>query len=354
MIKFSFGALLLSGFLFLAACSLEENFGFNPSDGPIGANPSGIYNPCETGVNINPDELPVEIQDYLSANYPGFRYKLIQEFSESGEIRYGIVIRHEGNRIEFYFEADGTLINSGPSQSSQSVNIDSLPALVLDHIEANYPDTPIVEAEIDREFGMSFFKVELADGTALYFSEAGDFLCSSIDGDDDGNGDDNGNGDDDDDDDDDGGNGNGDDDDDDDGDDDDDSPNGSLSSIYTYIQDNYSGSSVDDIEFERLCGGPLAFEVQLEGEDVRLYFDMGGNFLFSATSIAEQDLPQAVTDAISSEYPDYQIANNGVKEFLFEDGSKQYQVKLRPSGNNDDDDIKVIFSEGGDIVCSED
>ena len=338
MTKFSFGAFLLSSLLFWASCNPEDTLGFNPDNGPLGANPTGVFSPCEEGVNINLDDLPTEIQDYLSENYPGFSFELIQQFLDSGEIRFGVEIEYQGERIEFYFETDGTLVNFGDDQSSQNVAIDDLPVIILDYLEANFPDIPIQAAEIDWEFGMSFFEVELADGTELYFSEDGTFLCNDDDDDDGDDGDDDG----DDDDDDDG-----------DGDGDDDISNNTQDLIYDYIQANYSNAQVDDIDRERLCDGTQTFEVELENENFKLYFDIDGNFLFSASRIDEQDLPQAVTDAISSEYPGYQIHSNRIKELLFEDGSKQYEIELEQSGN-DDDEIKVIFSENGSILCSED
>ena len=96
-----------------------------------------------------------------------------------------------------------------------------------------------------------------------------------------------------------------------------------------------------------------AYEVELEGEDIKLYFDTDGDFLYSAQRIEVQDLPQAVTDAIASTYAGYQVEDDDVRELLMEDGSKQYQVEIRQPGD-DDDDIQAIFSEDGSLICSED
>ena len=346
MTKFSFSLLLMGALMFFFACNPEDNLGFNPGSGPLGANPNGVFTPCEDGTDITPDDLPDEIRNFLSENYPGFSFDDIEQYLEAVTVRFGIEIEYENEEIEFYFESDGSLISFGDDQSSQMVAIGDLPASILDYLEANFPDIPIEEAEIDFGYGMSFFEIELADGTELYFSEDGSFLCNDNDGDDDDDDeDDNGgnNGDDDDDDDEDGGNN---------GDDDDDN-NNIPAFIYDYLQANYPNAQVDDIDQERLCGGAQAFEVELENENIKLYFDTDGNFLFSASRIGEQDLPQAVMDAISNEYAGYQIHGNHIKEFLFEDGSKQYQVELELFGN-DDDEIQVLFSENGSILCSED
>ncbi|MCB0546086.1 MAG: PepSY-like domain-containing protein [Phaeodactylibacter sp.] len=343
MTKLSLSAFLTGFLLFLSGCNPEDNLGFTPNNGPLGANPNGIFTPCENGVRISPDELPDEVRNYLSENYPGFTFDDIEQFLDSREIRFGIDIEYEGNAIEFYFETDGTVISFGDSQSSQSVAIDDLPAAILDYLETNFPDIPIDISEIDWEYGMSFFEIELADGTELYFSQDGTFLCNDDDDGDDDDGDDD-DGDDDDGDDDDG---------DDDDDDDDDYDDNIYTTINAYIQANYSGSSIDEIDRERLCGGVQAYEVELEGEDIKLYFDTDGDFLYSAQRIEEQDLPQAVTDAIASTYAGYQVEDDDVRELLMEDGSKQYQVEIRQPGD-DDDDIQAIFSEDGSLICSED
>ncbi len=335
MMKFSFGALLFSALLALAACNEEAIFGFNPPDGPSGPNPPGPFSPCEEGVRTSMNGLPDEIRNYLSDNYPGFSYKRIRQFSDpGGEIRYGIVIEHQGEKIEFYFGADGAVINSGNSQPDQGVAVSDLPAPILGHLDGNFPGIPIDTAEMEWQYGMSFFEVELADGTELYFSEDGTFLCNDNDGDDDGDDDDDDDGDDDD-------------------DDDDHGPHDIPANIYTFVQDNYPGSEIREVGHKRLCGGAQALEVKLRGESFRLFFDTDGNFLFSSSRSSEQALPQAVRDAIASEFPDYSIRDDKVKVLEFEDGSKQYQVELRAAGNHDDEEITAIFSEDGSLVCSE-
>ena len=210
----------------------------------------------------------------------------MDRYLENGDVRFGVELDSLNLEYELLFDASGSLISSGPDNDDTYISISDLPQEVLDYLEAEFPGMAIDEVSIDVEYGLEFFEVELYDDLEVYFSIDGIFVCSENsdgnDDDDDGDDDDNGNDDDDDD------NGNDDDDDDDNGNDDDDDDdddnevNNLPAGVSEFINSNYPGYQIDEAYTEEFCNNTNILEVEIEmgSQDIDLYFDLDGNFLF--------------------------------------------------------------------------
>ncbi|MFN7119498.1 MAG: PepSY-like domain-containing protein, partial [Saprospiraceae bacterium] len=140
---------------------------------------------------------------------------------------------------------------------------------------------------------------------------------------------------------------------DDNGDDDDDNGNnGALpNNVANYIRNNYAGYRIDNWHNEDLCDSRLVLKVELEdgpGPDLDLYFNPAGEFLFAAKEIKTSDLPSAVRNAITTNFPGYRIDDDKSERFQLSNGSFQYKVELE---RNSGSDIKVIFDATGALLC---
>ncbi len=132
-------------------------------------------------------------------------------------------------------------------------------------------------------------------------------------------------------------------------DDDDDSEITTPDVIESYVMNNFSGYEIEDIDEETLCVGTAVYEVDIENEaedDLELVFDMEGNFLFSETEIELSQLPEAVSNAISTEYPDHVLEEAEKRDLS--NGDVQYKVELE--GNID---LEVLFDSEGEVICEE-
>ncbi len=119
--------------------------------------------------------------------------------------------------------------------------------------------------------------------------------------------------------------------------------------IESYVMNNFSGYEIEDIDEETLCVGTAVYEVDIENEaedDLELVFDMEGNFLFSETEIELSQLPEAVSNAISTEYPDHVLEEAEKRDLS--NGDVQYKVELE--GNID---LEVLFDSEGEVICEE-
>jgi len=133
--------------------------------------------------------------------------------------------------------------NGGNGIDGSNIDPASLPQTILDYITQNYPNTTIIEAEIESNGN---YEVSLSNGVELYFNSNGDFLMTGND--------DNG------------------------GNDDNDSSNIDPASlpqiILDYITQNYPNTTITEAEIESNGN----YEVSLSN-GVELYFDQDGNFL---------------------------------------------------------------------------
>ena len=282
-----------------------------------------LYTPCEEDLDITADELPDAIFAYLESNYPGFEIDDLDQYLENGDQRFGLEIDYQDQEIELLFNAEGELISSGPDTDDVYVDDDQLPQAALDYLNIKFPNAAIEEVSIEVEYGIEFFDVDLSNGVDVYFTADGTFACSEED-DDEGD-DDEG--------------------DDDEGDDDTDLTQNAVE----YIQDNYPGYTIDNIDLEDYCGGEiLEVEIEMGDEDRDLYFEQNGTFLFEEISIAVEALPQEVMSALQAEYPGFGITD--AEQLDMADGSTRYWVEVEK--DQSDQEFEIILESDGSIVCS--
>ena len=117
--------------------------------------------------------------------------------------------------------------------------------------------------------------------------------------------------------------------------------------IQDYVDLNYPGVMILEAEVESDENNPaVAFEVELsDGTD--LYFDVDGNFLFAEapgddddTPVAVGDLPAAVTDYISMNYPDATITEAEMED----DGTIEVEL---------DNGLEIYFDADGNFLSAE-
>ena len=125
--------------------------------------------------------------------------------------------------------------------------------------------------------------------------------------------------------------------------------------VENFIADNFPGFQIRSSENEDLCDDTPVLEVELEdgpGPDVDLYFTPDGTFLFTAMDITPAELPEAVRDAIASDFPDYSINPDDVERFNYPDGTVEYEVELTHNTTGEDDD--ALYAADGTLLCFDD
>ena len=121
-------------------------------------------------------------------------------------------------------------------------------------------------------------------------------------------------------------------------------------SVQDYISSNYPNYSIDESETDTSCTGTAIYEVEIEASDddeLELTFDSEGTFLYSETEIGVDELPDAVTSSIDTNYSDY--STEEAERLDMADGSARYEVELK----NGSTELDVLFESDGTVVCEE-
>ncbi len=241
-----FKMLLITGALaFAAACSNDDDdntLTIAPPQLPPGI---ASFSPCDKGQELPLAQVPAAIADSINNLFPGWKIDKLIQYTQNGQVFYGLEIEKGIDEIDILFTDAGQLVSYGPDDDDdQQISIGSLPADVVTYIANNYPGFVLDDAEIEIEYGQSFYEVEIKgpgtdDDLKVYFDGNNVYVCEVKKSDNSGSNDDDddsGGGNDDDDD-----NGSNDDDDDNGGGNDDDDDNGSNDD-----DDNGGGNDDDD------------------------------------------------------------------------------------------------------------
>jgi len=187
----------------------------------------------DNSINVNVADLPSSISDYITNNYPDNNIVKAEKEIEDGAQVYEITLN---NGYELYFSLDGTFLKL--EIDSSYVNVDDLPQSILDYITNNYPEANILVVEKDTDDGETEYEVYLDNGTELKFNGNGDL--TSIDNH---------------------------------------VPMSDLpQSIIDYVYANYPDNYIDEAEIE-FEDGQQVYKIELDN-DIELYFDLEGNFLW--------------------------------------------------------------------------
>lgn len=127
-------------------------------------------------------------------------------------------------------------------------------------------------------------------------------------------------------------------------------PLDSLSATITdYVTANYPDYTIRFAANDSTCqfGNIIRVFAGQQGVGrVSLGFATDGTYLFSSERSHYDELPQAIQDAVTALYPDYE-ARNRAAIITLADGSLQYVVFL----HNDAGGLKVTLAADGSLVC---
>lgn len=277
--------------LIFAACSKDENTNEDSSQQVQ----SVLF------LNVSTGNYPGDIDTYVSNNYPNDTIEEVyQEDYSNGTTKYEVEL---SNDIELYFDANGNYL--GMDDDDDNVAVSNLPQVIIDYVNNNHSGENIVKAEFETEDGQDIYEVYLSNGMELYFDSNGNYLGM-----------------------------------------DDDSSYINVSalpqSIKDYISNNYPNAAILYAE-EDYDDGQTIYEVKLDN-GMELEFDSNGNLLSSDDdNIPIAQLPQAILDYVSNNYPNNTIVE---AEFEFENGQKMYEVEL-------DNELELYFDMNGNFIKSE-
>lgn len=177
-------------------------------------------------------------------------------------------------------EKDEAPMNGVNTSNYRSIEISQLPTSVTNHIAVSFPNSSIVEAQMDQQLG---YEVEINMGWELYYDLDGKHIHTESSGSDD---------------------------------DDIPVPISSLpQSIANYVSANYPGETIvwaewDDDEYEVYLSNGL-----------ELYFDINGNFLYADQDdidIAPADLPANILNYIQQNHPGLTIVKAELDDNVYE------------------------------------
>lgn len=124
--------------------------------------------------NLNPSELPQNIQDFIAQYFPGVG---IDEAERENNGNYEVEL---SNDVELIFNADGEFLGRGEDEDEdyddddEDIDPADLPQAILDYIAENYPDQSIIEAEKEDDG----YEVTLNNGFELEFDSDGVFVSA--------------------------------------------------------------------------------------------------------------------------------------------------------------------------------
>lgn len=100
------------------------------------------------------------------------------------------------------------------------------------------------------------------------------------------------------------------------------------------------------VEWEMEEEGEYEAEFKLSGKEMSANFKADGTWIETETAIKSKDLPQAVKDAISSEFPDYEIEE--AEQLERPDLAMGYEVELE--NEETDEEMSVVFTADGKVL----
>lgn len=276
--------------------------------------------------DIDPANLPTAVTDYLTANYPDATIERAKQIEDDGEQFFAVKL---SNDTFVLFDADGNFLEAftkddrDHDHDGTSIDPADLPTAITDYVTANYPDATIERAkQVEKEEGQ-FFLVKLSTRTLLIFDADGNFVEDITKEDKE-------------------------DDEEEDGEDNHIEISDLPTAITEYITANYP-----DAEARRAKLTEEGYFVMLTGH-ILLSFDLDGNFVEETTFvkphcdkggsiIAPEDLPAAITDYITTNFPSAEIRKAFLKNT--EEGDR-YVVGL----SNDGERVILIFDVEGNFI----
>lgn len=215
------------------------------------------------------NSLPQQIATHAATTFPT---ATLVNAGRNDQLGFEIKL---SNQWELYYSLNGDfLFKDNDRSDDQPIPLNSLPQSIIDHIATNFSGRTIVWAEIDDDE----YEVYLSDGTEVYFDRRGRFL--EVDRDRDAI-----------------------------------NPANLPQNILSYISTNFPNATIIKAELD-----DNFYEVELNN-GMELYFDAQGNFLGSEVDdrpVAIGDLPAAITQYVSQNYPNQTIVSAEIDDNRYE------------------------------------
>lgn len=122
---------------------------------------------CEKESVVTEGDLPTVSQQYISTHFPDVQ--ILQVVKDIDGLSKSYEVYLDGFQLEFSRSGD---IKSVKSNRQQAIPDSTVPAKILDYVNAQYSDSVIWEWEKDD----SLQEVQLSNGMELVFSKSGDFI----------------------------------------------------------------------------------------------------------------------------------------------------------------------------------
>ena len=97
--------------------------------------------------------------------------------------------------------------------------------------------------------------------------------------------------------------------------------------VSEWIEQHYPGARITDRDYD---DGYLEVEIFHDGKEKDVYFNGAGEWVWSQWDVRISELPEAVTSALSKEYPDYRIDD---AEYIQTPESEYYLIELEGRGD---------------------
>ena len=112
---------------------------------------------------------------------------------------------------------------------------------------------------------------------------------------------------------------------------------GQGGNIEKFIEENYPGARIIEKDYD---DGYIEVEIFHDGREKNIYFNGGEEWVWSEWDVRLQELPQAVSDAVSAQYPDYRIDDCEYMEspqgewyrIEIERGDREIELRISPDG----------------------
>lgn len=114
---------------------------------------------------VLPAELPAQITSFIQQNFPGQAITFAKKDLELTGWQYDVVLA-DGTQIDFDTDDMWDMIQS-PMTNPVPVNL--IPAPIVAHLQANFPDAMILKIDKER----NGYEIELANGLELKYNQQG-------------------------------------------------------------------------------------------------------------------------------------------------------------------------------------
>lgn len=135
---------------------------------------------------VSQEDLPANINTYLSTNFPDTEMTEAFRHNNQGTISYSILLV---DGIRLLFSPNGILLaidddgqDMFEDRDGNEILAANLPPTIIKYIVENFPDTIILFTEKEEDG----YEIYLSNGLELHFDEDGNFISAENDNDDDG------------------------------------------------------------------------------------------------------------------------------------------------------------------------